>query len=105
MKQYKAEVEKQENERQELANAERLFDLPITMYPELLEVQKDMKGMDQIYNLYEEQKVNILPEIHFKLIVWTPEDSWGDHLHSLRSIIFPANRKQENNGQKLYGRI
>ena len=60
MKQYKAEVEKQENERQELANAERLFDLPITMYPELLEVQKDMKGMDQIYNLYEEQKVNIL---------------------------------------------
>ena len=59
MKQYKAEVEKQENERQELANAERLFDLPITMYPELLEVQKDMKGMDQIYNLYEEQKVNI----------------------------------------------
>ena len=60
MKQYKTEVEKQENERQELANAERLFDLPITMYPELLEVQKDMKGMDQIYNLYEEQKVKIL---------------------------------------------
>ena len=74
MKQYKAEVEKQENERQELANAERLFDLPITMYPELLEVQKDMKGMDQIYNLYEEQKVNILL-FHFRLIVWTPEDS------------------------------
>ena len=69
MKQYKAEVEKQENERQELANAERLFDLPITMYPELLEVQKDMKGMDQIYNLYEEQKVNIYISFHFRLIV------------------------------------
>ena len=69
MKQYKAEVEKQENERQELANAERLFDLPITMYPELLEVQKNMKGMDQIYNLYEEQKVNIYISFHFRLIV------------------------------------
>ncbi len=57
MKQYKVEVEKLENERQELANAERLFDLPITMYPELLQVQKDMKGMEQIYNLYEDQKV------------------------------------------------
>ena len=57
MKEYKGEVERHENERQELANAERLFDLPITMYPELLEVQKDMKGMDQIYVLYEDQKV------------------------------------------------
>ena len=58
MKEFKAEVERMENERQELANAEKLFDLPITMYPELLEVQKDMKGMDQIYMLYDEQKVN-----------------------------------------------
>ena len=58
MKEFKAEVERMENERQELANAEKLFDLPITMYPELLEVQKDMKGMDQIYNLYDEQKVS-----------------------------------------------
>ncbi len=57
MKQYKQEVDKLETDRQELANAEKLFDLPITMYPELLYVQKEMKGLDQIYTIYEEQKV------------------------------------------------
>ena len=64
MKQFKAEVDKYENERQELANAEKLFDLPITMYPELLLVQKDMQGMEQLYLLYEEQKVR---HQHWKL--------------------------------------
>ena len=57
LKEYKKEVDHYESERQELANAERLFDLPITMYPELLQVQKEMKGLEQIYALYEEQKV------------------------------------------------
>ena len=55
MKTYKEEVAKLESERQELANAEKLFDLPITMYPELLQVQKEMNGLTQIYALYEEQ--------------------------------------------------
>ena len=40
MKQYRVEVNKHEAERQELANAEKLFDLPITMYPDLQQVQK-----------------------------------------------------------------
>lgn len=57
MKEYRKTVEKFETDRQELANAEKLFDLPITMYPELLQVQKEMKGLEQIYALYEEQKV------------------------------------------------
>ena len=57
LKVFKKEVERYESERQELANAERLFDLPITMYPELLQVQKEMKGLEQIYALYEEQTV------------------------------------------------
>ena len=56
MKIFKDEVDKLEAERQELANAERLFDLPITMYPELLQVQKEMKGLEQIYAIYDEQK-------------------------------------------------
>ena len=55
---YKQEVDKYEADRQELANAERLFDLPITMYPDLLQVQKEMKGLEQIYGLYEDQKVS-----------------------------------------------
>ncbi|XP_064619187.1 dynein axonemal heavy chain 10-like isoform X2 [Lineus longissimus] len=56
MKSYKEELNKYEAERQELANAERLFDLPITMYPDLLLVQKDFKGLELIYGIYEEQK-------------------------------------------------
>lgn len=57
LKQYKQEVDKFETERQELANAEKLFDLPITMYQELIQVQKELKGLEQIYAIYEEQKV------------------------------------------------
>lgn len=40
-----------------MANAEKLFDLPITMYSELLQVQKEMKGLRQIYDIYSAQKV------------------------------------------------
>ncbi|XP_060580911.1 dynein axonemal heavy chain 10-like isoform X1 [Ruditapes philippinarum] len=56
MKAYRVEVNKYEAERQELANAEKLFDLPITMYPDLQQVQKQMKGLEMIYALYEEQQ-------------------------------------------------
>ncbi|XP_073442216.1 dynein axonemal heavy chain 10 [Dendrobates tinctorius] len=54
---YEKELEKYEKNRQELANAEKLFDLPITMYPELLQVQKEMKGLRQIYDIYSAQKL------------------------------------------------
>lgn len=57
MKAYRVEVNRYESERQELANAEKLFDLPITMYPDLQQVQKQMKGLEMIYALYEEQLV------------------------------------------------
>ncbi|PVD32839.1 hypothetical protein C0Q70_08286 [Pomacea canaliculata] len=56
MKKYQEEVAELEANRQELTNAERLFELPITMYPELLKVQKEMKGLEQIYAIYIEQK-------------------------------------------------
>lgn len=54
---YEADLAKIEASHQELANAEKLFDLPITMYPELLNMQKEMSGLRQIYRIYEEQKV------------------------------------------------
>ncbi|XP_076453104.1 dynein axonemal heavy chain 10-like [Babylonia areolata] len=56
MKKYQEEVAELEAQRQELTNAEKLFELPITMYPELLKVQKEMKGLEQIYEIYIEQK-------------------------------------------------
>ena len=60
LKDYQKDVDKLEAERQELGNAERLFDLPITMYPDLMQIQKEMKGLEQIYALYEEQKVRVI---------------------------------------------
>ena len=57
MKSFRKEVGELEQVRQELANAEKLFDLPITMYPDLLDVQKQMKGLEMVYSLYEEQLV------------------------------------------------
>uniref|UniRef100_A0A8C5K168 Dynein, axonemal, heavy chain 10 n=1 Tax=Jaculus jaculus TaxID=51337 RepID=A0A8C5K168_JACJA len=54
---FERELAKYEKSRQELANAEKLFDLPITMYPELLKVQKEMTGMRLVYDLYEALKV------------------------------------------------
>ena len=57
LKQYREEVDELEANRQELTNAEKLFELPITMYPELVKVQKEMAGMDSVYNIYFEQKV------------------------------------------------
>jgi len=50
-------VDNYEIQRQELAHAEVLFDLPVTVYHELIQVQKELKGQEQIYIIYEEQKV------------------------------------------------
>lgn len=57
---FDKELEKHEKNRQELANAEKLFDIPITMYPDLLKVQKDMRGLKQIYAIYKLQRVSVL---------------------------------------------
>ncbi|XP_048858906.1 dynein axonemal heavy chain 10 [Brienomyrus brachyistius] len=56
LKLYEAELASIETSRQELSNAEKLFDLPFTMYPELLDVQKEIKGLQQIYHIYKAQK-------------------------------------------------
>ncbi|KAM9193992.1 dynein axonemal heavy chain 10 [Dugong dugon] len=50
---FERELTRHEKNRQELANAEKLFDLPITMYPELLQVQKEMSGLKMIYELFQ----------------------------------------------------
>uniref|UniRef100_A0A670YVL6 Dynein axonemal heavy chain 10 n=1 Tax=Pseudonaja textilis TaxID=8673 RepID=A0A670YVL6_PSETE len=53
---FERELEKHERNRQELANAEKLFDLPITMYPDMIKIQKEMKGLRQIYEIYKLQQ-------------------------------------------------
>jgi dynein heavy chain len=59
LKAYKDELHKLEMDKQELTNAERLFNLPISSYSALQQVQKEMKGLDELYKLYEEQKVRL----------------------------------------------
>ncbi|CAF1153283.1 unnamed protein product [Adineta ricciae] len=55
MKIYRDELTKIEAEKQELTNAEKLFNLPISSYPELYVVQKEMKNLEKLYQLYESQ--------------------------------------------------
>jgi dynein heavy chain len=57
MKAYRDELLKLEHEKQDLTNAERLFNLPISNYPTLLNVQKEMKSLEELYKLYEDQMV------------------------------------------------
>lgn len=54
---YEADLAKVVAEQQELANAEKLLDLPVSVHPEVISIQKDMKGLRQIYDVYKAQKV------------------------------------------------
>lgn len=55
MRIYRDELTKLENEKQELTNAEKLFNLPISSYPELYVIQKETKNLERLYQLYEQQ--------------------------------------------------
>lgn len=54
---YESDLAKIVEGRQELAKAEKLLNLPVTMYPEVVRMQKDMQGLRQIYGIYKAQKV------------------------------------------------
>lgn len=58
MTKYEAELAKIVAGRQDLANAEKLLDLTVTVYPDIISMQKDMKGLRQIYDVYKAQKVS-----------------------------------------------
>lgn len=66
---YESDLAKIEASRQELAIAEKLFDLPITMYPELLNIRQEMSGLRQIYKIYKEQEV--VYSAPFRFVLWT----------------------------------
>ncbi|KFO71450.1 Dynein heavy chain 10, axonemal, partial [Cuculus canorus] len=53
---FEKEVEKLEKNYQELGSAEKLFDLPLTVFPDLIKAQNDMKSLKQIYEIYELQR-------------------------------------------------
>ena len=57
LKEYQALYCEFETQRGELTNAEKLFDLPITGYPNLLELEKELKNLALVFDLYEAQRV------------------------------------------------
>lgn len=61
---FEKEVENLEKIRQELGSVEKLFDLPVTVYSDLMKAQNDMKNLKQIYEIYELQRVSIALCIH-----------------------------------------
>ena len=63
LEEFKKEYATMEQRRQELTNAEKLFDLPITTYPDVMEVDKDIRNMSRVYELYQAQKVSVKQKI------------------------------------------
>ncbi|KAH8417458.1 hypothetical protein KR222_000260 [Zaprionus bogoriensis] len=53
---YSHKLAERELRRQELANAERLFDMPMVDYHEFARVQTEYEGLQQLYKLYRAQK-------------------------------------------------
>ena len=71
MKEFKAQYILMEKQRQELTNAEKLFDLPITMYPDMIEVDKELRNIGRIFEIYENQKASILIDMYrFICVEW-----------------------------------
>ncbi len=58
LKKFQELYAEQESQRQELTMAEKLFDLPITMYSDLAEVDKELRDLAKVYELYVAQRVS-----------------------------------------------
>ncbi|CAL9696600.1 unnamed protein product [Knipowitschia caucasica] len=56
MDSYESELSKMVSQRQELTSAEKLLDLAVTVYPEVVSMQKDLDGLRMIYDIYRAQK-------------------------------------------------
>lgn len=54
---YEEELVKIVARQQELANAKKLLHVPVTVFPEIITIQKDMKGLRQIYDIYKAHEV------------------------------------------------
>ena len=56
MDEYKAELESLVSRRAELTDAQQLFGLPLQAYDELAQISKTMVSLQQVYDLYVEQR-------------------------------------------------
>lgn len=89
---YEMDLAKVVAAQQELAKAQKLLDLPISVHLDLISVQKDMKALRQIYDIYEAQKVGELKwptEIWLLLIFHV-----GQTFHTFLCYIFQNAKTQ-----------
>ncbi len=63
LKEFQQLFTEQESRRQELTMAEKLFDLPITMYSDLSEVDRELRNLTKVYELYEAQRVSHMTNV------------------------------------------
>ena len=63
MRKYEEELAELEERKLDLTNAEKLFELPITLYPAMMQTSKEMAGMEQVFQLYSQQKVQNINKI------------------------------------------
>ncbi|KAJ7419933.1 Dynein heavy chain 10, axonemal [Willisornis vidua] len=56
MANFDKELKRLEERHRELGSAEKLLDLPATMYPDLIKAQNYAKGLRQIYEIYASQR-------------------------------------------------
>lgn len=57
MGKYEADLAKIVAGQQEITNAEKLLDLSVTTFPEVLSIKNDMNGLRQIFDIYKAQQV------------------------------------------------
>lgn len=55
---YKRLLEELEKRQKELSLAEKLFDLPITMYSRLVKAQKELSDLSKVFALYSSFQVS-----------------------------------------------
>lgn len=66
--QYKHELKELCNRRDELHLAEKLFDIPLTSYPQLNNITNTLSSLQQIYQLFDEQQHTMS---HWSQMLWS----------------------------------
>ena len=71
MESYREKLLELQNQKEHLAFAEKLFDLPLTSYPDLNTAELEIKNLSQVYELYENHKKRVHS---FSSMLWSELD-------------------------------
>ena len=78
--------------------AEKLFNLSITSYPELVEIENEIKGFAQIFQLYSDFQVNLPHPLSMMSSLFYSAVSSASLV-----LVSHFNRMHNLNGQTRYG--